>query len=60
MLAHAERSFILMDSSKFGKHNYLSFATLADVDCIITEADPNDQLAQLVRAEENPPELVIA
>lgn len=60
MLRNSERSYILMDSSKFGLHNYLSFATLSDVDCIITEEDPDERLLRLARAVENPPELVIA
>ena len=42
LLACAERTYVLMDSSKVGAPGLLWFGTLADVEALITDADPGE------------------
>jgi DeoR family fructose operon transcriptional repressor len=47
IVASARRVVVLADSSKIGRESTISFAALADVDCLVTDAglDPSDRRA---------------
>ena len=48
-LACAERTYVLLDSSKVGAPGLLWFGTLADVEALITDADPGDAVRAVLR-----------
>ncbi|MBR4867965.1 MAG: DeoR/GlpR transcriptional regulator, partial [Clostridia bacterium] len=45
----AHRTILLVDSSKFGKSMPYTFATLDDIDVLITEARPGDEIMKLAK-----------
>lgn len=45
--AKANRTIMMVDSSKFGKSMPYTFATLADIDVLITDAEPDEQVKAL-------------
>ena len=44
-LACAERTYVLLDSSKVGAPGLLWFGTLADVEALITNEDPGEAVS---------------
>ena len=60
MIKHARQRIMLMDYSKVGLHNFVRFATLSDVNRIVTDRDPDGILSSAISSLENGPQLVIA
>ena len=60
LVHHANQRIMLMDYSKVGLHNFVSFAGLSDVDRIVVDRDPDGYLRRAVTRTEDGPELVIA
>ena len=54
----ADKTYILMDSSKLGATGLLRFGDVSDVDAIVTEADPADLIA--AAAENGGAQLIVA
>ncbi len=48
--AKARRTILMVDSSKFGKSMPYTFATLADVDVLITDVEPDASVLKLAKA----------
>lgn len=49
MVASARRRVVLADSSKIGTRHLVTFATLADIDVLVTDAElPSTLLSRLV------------
>jgi DeoR/GlpR family transcriptional regulator of sugar metabolism len=54
MVAHARQVIAIVDSSKWGRIGFVSFASIDQVDCIITDKDaPPDMVAALREADVN-------
>lgn len=54
MIAHARQVIAIVDSSKWGRVGFVSFASVDQVDCIITDKDaPSDMVATLREADED-------
>lgn len=58
MIRAARRVVVLADSRKFGQEHFSSFASLDDVDVVITDAGVNDDLRQAI--ESSGPVVVVA
>lgn len=49
MLQQAEQVIVLADHSKFGKNGFIRFALLSEIDLIITNKKPNDELMEVFK-----------
>lgn len=45
MIAHSDKSYVLMDSSKVGSKSFIRFAKLSDVDVLVMDGDPDGTMA---------------
>ncbi len=50
MIRSARRTVALVDSSKFGEESFVRFADLSDLDVLITDRDPDPDLADALAA----------
>lgn len=50
MVERASRVVLVADSSKFGERSFVSFASLSDVDVLVTDAAPSTSLAEALDA----------
>ncbi|WP_121741241.1 HTH-type transcriptional regulator GlpR [Natronorubrum halophilum] len=50
MVESAERVVLVTDETKFGEQSFLQFASLEDVDVLVTDAEPSDEIAEACTA----------
>ena len=51
MAAHADKTVLLADSSKYGRSGFVTIMPLTAVDTLISDSDFNKATADLLRAE---------
>lgn len=56
MIENSKKSILLIDSTKFGKQDFIKFGTLADFDILVTDKKPDQKL--LIHANKNNLEVI--
>lgn len=49
MIQQAKEVFLLVDHTKFGKIGFVKFADFSNIDCLITDAEPEEKWKELCR-----------
>lgn len=60
MLEQSREHILLMDSSKVGLNNFIRFAELGDMSCIVMDRDPDGIVAKAIESAVNPPRMMLA
>jgi DeoR family fructose operon transcriptional repressor len=59
-IQHAQRSIVLMDSTKVSVHSFIQFASLNEIDCIVMDDDPDGIMKKACSLADPAPELLLA
>ena len=49
IIAKADKTILLMDSTKFGKSMPFTFASMQDIDVMVTDKRPDDEIMELAQ-----------